>query len=151
MHAHVIISLPSIDLSYVAESFAAIIDIDGNNWSARFPSLLCTNSVVIKIAPDFVDQTMHDLQPNVHYIPSSLGNLTTVVEYIMDKDHDGEMKNIVSNANRWCLSNMSIDSLARRAIDSLETYMTAIDQLDENGWTRGIVKEFADDLVECNV
>jgi hypothetical protein len=74
-----------------------------------------------------------------------------VVEYIMDKDHDGEMKNIVSNANRWCLSNMSIDSLARRAIDSLETYMTAIGQLAENGWTRGIAKEFADDLVECNV
>ena len=143
--------MPYIDLSYVAESFAAIIDIDGNNWSARFPSLLCTNSVVIKITPDFVDQTMHALQPNVHYIPSSLGNLTTVVEYIMDKDHDGEMKNIVSNANRWCLSNMSIDSLARRAMHSLETYMTAIGQLAENGWTSGIAKEFADDFVECIV
>ena len=29
--------------------FKAIIDIDGNTWSSRFPKLLCTNSVVIKV------------------------------------------------------------------------------------------------------
>lgn len=28
---------------------AALIDIDGNNWSSRFMMLLCTNSVVIKV------------------------------------------------------------------------------------------------------
>jgi hypothetical protein len=27
----------------------AIVDIDGNSWSSRFPKLLCTNSVVIKV------------------------------------------------------------------------------------------------------
>lgn len=31
-------------------SFAAIIDIDGNNWSSRFGMLLCSNSVVIKVS-----------------------------------------------------------------------------------------------------
>jgi hypothetical protein len=30
-------------------TYKAIIDIDGNNWSSRFASLLCTNSVVIKV------------------------------------------------------------------------------------------------------
>ena len=30
-------------------TYRAIIDIDGNNWSSRFASLLCTNSVVIKV------------------------------------------------------------------------------------------------------
>ena len=30
-------------------NFRAIIDIDGNDWSSRFPKLLCTNSVVIKV------------------------------------------------------------------------------------------------------
>ena len=30
-------------------AYKAIIDIDGNNWSSRFASLLCTNSVVIKV------------------------------------------------------------------------------------------------------
>ena len=32
--------------------FKAIIDIDGNTWSSRFPELLCTNSVVIKVCVD---------------------------------------------------------------------------------------------------
>ena len=30
-------------------AYRAIIDIDGNNWSSRFASLLCTNSVIIKV------------------------------------------------------------------------------------------------------
>ena len=29
--------------------YKAIIDIDGNNWSSRFPKLLCSNSIVIKV------------------------------------------------------------------------------------------------------
>mmetsp|Transcript_8816 Transcript_8816/g.19785 ORF Transcript_8816/g.19785 Transcript_8816/m.19785 type:complete len:412 (+) Transcript_8816:182-1417(+) len=29
--------------------YKTILDIDGNNWSGRFPRLLCTNSVVIKV------------------------------------------------------------------------------------------------------
>lgn len=29
--------------------YRAIIDIDGNTWSSRFPKLLCTNSVIIKV------------------------------------------------------------------------------------------------------
>jgi len=29
--------------------YKAIFDIDGNNWSSRFPKLLCTNSVIIKV------------------------------------------------------------------------------------------------------
>ncbi|KAL3794171.1 hypothetical protein HJC23_012878 [Cyclotella cryptica] len=34
-------------------STEAFIDIDGNNWSARFVMLLCTNSVVIKVCCSF--------------------------------------------------------------------------------------------------
>ena len=34
---------------YDQMKFRAIIDIDGNDWSSRFPKLLCTNSVVIKV------------------------------------------------------------------------------------------------------
>lgn len=130
----------------------AIIDIDGNNWSARFPSLLCTNSIVVKITPDFVEQTTQSLQPNVHYMPASLENLTTVVDYIMDENNDGEMKMIVSNANRWCHSNLRKDSLAKSAIDSLETYLTAIHQDDMKLWASDLVKEqIVGDLVECSV
>ena len=34
---------------YDQMNFMAIIDIDGNDWSSRFPKLLCTNSIVIKV------------------------------------------------------------------------------------------------------
>ncbi|KAL7444350.1 hypothetical protein ACHAXH_006241 [Discostella pseudostelligera] len=131
--------------------YKAIIDIDGNNWSARFPSLLCTNSIIIKITPDFVEQTTDTLQPNIHFIPSSLDNLTTVVENVMDGDNDEEMKNIVSNANWWCHSNMRKEYLSKRAVDSLEKYIAAIDQHVVKGWPRGLVQELGDDLVECTV
>jgi len=30
-------------------NYKAIIDVDGNDWSSRFPMLLCMNSVVIKV------------------------------------------------------------------------------------------------------
>ena len=30
-------------------NYKAITDIDGNSWSGRFPKLLCTNSIVIKV------------------------------------------------------------------------------------------------------
>ncbi|KAL3789816.1 hypothetical protein ACHAW5_011239 [Stephanodiscus triporus] len=34
--------------------YKAILDIDGNAWSARLGKLLCYNSVVIKVEPEFV-------------------------------------------------------------------------------------------------
>jgi len=33
----------------LTSTLSAIIDIDGNNWSSRFGTLLCSNSVVIKV------------------------------------------------------------------------------------------------------
>ena len=147
-----VLTVASIEPTYTFVPLSAIIDIDGNNWSARFPSLLCTNSVIIKLNPDFVEKITQTLQPYVHYIPSSLDNLTTVVEYIMDEENYREMKSIVLNANRWCLSNMRKDSLAKSAIASLETYITAIEQDDLNNWASSLVKEkLVDDLVECSV
>ena len=29
--------------------YKAILDIDGNHWSGRYPRLLCTNNVIIKV------------------------------------------------------------------------------------------------------
>ena len=59
--------------------------------------LLCANSVVIKITPDFITSDYHELQPNVHYIPASLDNITQVVEYVLDNDL--EMRKVVHSAN----------------------------------------------------
>ena len=36
------------------QKYKAILDIDGNAWSARLGKLLCYNSVVIKVEPTFV-------------------------------------------------------------------------------------------------
>ena len=36
------------------QKYKAILDIDGNAWSARLGKLLCYNLVVIKVEPMFV-------------------------------------------------------------------------------------------------
>ena len=36
------------------QMYKAILDIDGNAWSARLGKLLCYNSVVIKVEPEYV-------------------------------------------------------------------------------------------------
>lgn len=45
-----------------------IIDIDGNSYSRRFPILLASGSVVIKIAT-YADIGTIPAKPWVHYIP----------------------------------------------------------------------------------
>jgi hypothetical protein len=125
----------------------AVIDIDGNNWSARFPSLLCANSIVIKISPDFVDQYAHELVPNVHYVPASLDNITQVVENIMDPRNDGKMRRVVKEANNWCRLHLSKESLAIKAMHALEMYRDALERYGVDAWESPIL----DDLVECDV
>jgi hypothetical protein len=35
--------------------------------------------------------------PTEHYVPASLDNLTDVAAYVMDKDNEDEMKDIVAS------------------------------------------------------
>ncbi|KAL7526127.1 hypothetical protein ACHAXR_001330 [Thalassiosira sp. AJA248-18] len=135
--------------------YKAILDIDGNNWSARFSTLLCTNSVIIKIIPDFVEQYYHELEPNKHYIPASLDNLTKVVEYVLGEGNDVEMRGIVKNANKWCQRSRSKESLAAKAMLALNQYQYALEGYDGGHWVdewegRSTL-EAINDLVECNV
>ncbi|KAL7549716.1 hypothetical protein ACHAWF_012980 [Thalassiosira exigua] len=134
--------------------YEAILDIDGNNWSARFHTLLCSNSVVIKIRPDFIEQFYHELEPNVHYIPASLENLTDVVEYVLDSRHDAEMQSIVRKANQWCQGSISKGKLASMAVAALETYRNALEEHTVAHWmdwqSRSPLKNM-DDMVECRV
>jgi hypothetical protein len=55
--------------------YKAIIDIDGNSWSSRFASLLCTNSVVIKV---------RDCMFNSHAMWSSTGITSCRAFYFLD-------------------------------------------------------------------
>ena len=65
------------------------------------------NSVVIKIQPDFIEQSYNDLIPMVHYVAATLDNLTSVVEYVLDQQNEEAMRIVVSNANAWCKRTMS--------------------------------------------
>mmetsp|Transcript_3386 Transcript_3386/g.5892 ORF Transcript_3386/g.5892 Transcript_3386/m.5892 type:complete len:493 (+) Transcript_3386:3-1481(+) len=102
--------------------YKAILDIDGNNWSSRFPRLLCTNSVVIKIDPDYIEYFYHELNPMVHYVPASLENVTQVAAYVLDKENEGEMQNIVKSANIWCQQKMTPVGVAKDMMSQLEKY-----------------------------
>lgn len=118
---------PSIPLHQMSK-YKAIIDIDGNNWSARFHTILCTsNSIIIKIAPDFIEEYYKELTPNVHYIPASLDNITRVVEYVLDEANEEQMKRIIKNANDWCIGSSNKKSLVDRAMNILLQYKKALD------------------------
>ncbi len=127
----------------------AIIDIDGNNWSARFHTLLCGNSVIIKIQPDFIEEYYSELIPGWHYMPANLDNLTTVVEYVLDESNDREMHNVVRNANEWCLRSMDKEVFGRRALDSVERYRDALMRHDVD-WDGDLFNKY-DDWIECSV
>ena len=71
------------ELVELVEKYKAILDIDGNSYSARFSRLLCTNSVIIKITPRWAEYFFDELQPMAHYVPANLENLTKVVEYVV--------------------------------------------------------------------
>ncbi|KAL7518200.1 hypothetical protein ACHAWX_003049 [Stephanocyclus meneghinianus] len=136
--------------------YQAIIDIDGNNWSARFSRLLCTNSVVIKIEPDFIEYFYSELRPNVHYIPASLDNITEVSRYVLNEANKMEMKNIIQAANSWCKRKLTTNSIINDAMTQLESYFAALDTYIEqenwhNEWTEFISTNPFDDLVGCGV
>ena len=136
-------------------SLTAIIDIDGNNWSSRFGMLLCSNSVVIKIEPDFIEHfydTNGEVQPMKHYVPASLDNLTQVVSYVMDKSNDDEMQAIVTAANTWCRESLTEEGLARDALVQLDSYKKALDAYHNGTWKKEwkIVKQQFTDWVDCD-
>ena len=134
--------------------YRAIIDIDGNNWSARFNHLLCFNSVIIKILPDFVESTFDNLVPGQHYVSASLENITRVVEHVMDENSDEEMQVIVSNANSWCAKNMNRVALTGAAVEAIEKYRDMLNEYDKHWqekWLNNNELNYASDVVECNI
>ena len=142
------IVLSELFISFVTQ---AIIDIDGNNWSARFNSLLCGNSVVIKIQPDFIEQSYKELQPFVHYIPATISNLTVTVDNILDVRNDSEMKETILNANEWCRKSMNRKALADAAVDALEHYQVLLAKYDITARRDDLRLTNSSDLVHCQL
>jgi len=132
--------------------YKAIIDIDGNCWSSRFAKLLCTNSVVIRIDPDYAEYFDDDLIPGVHYLSASLDNITTVAEYAVDEKNDRQIKHIVSNANSWCKNTLTEVEMANDALVQLKKYAKALDAYSKDlrdEW-RIVIQRFSNTLVECS-
>lgn len=139
--------------------YRAIIDIDGNSWSSRFGLLLCTNSVIIKIDPDFVEHFYDnggEVRPMVHYLPASLDNITNVVKYAMDERNDHEMRKMVQAANLWCKGAMSEEGLAKDSLRRLDKYRQVLNSYNGGSWmeewkrVRRRYMQTVDDLVDCN-
>ncbi|KAL3807429.1 hypothetical protein ACHAXA_003958 [Cyclostephanos tholiformis] len=137
--------------------YRAIIDIDGNAWSSRFTKLLCTNSVVIKIDPDYIEYFYANLHPMLDYVPASLQNLTEVIEYVLDKKNEHQMKSIVDSANSWCKRTITKEQLANDAMSQLRKYETALFDTYDRSWEaewisvrERIMSNIGDDLVDCS-
>jgi hypothetical protein len=66
------------------------------------------------------------LQPNVHYIPASLDNITEVSSYVVDKSNDLEMNKVVQKANSWCEQKLNKDRIINDTMDQIELYFDAL-------------------------
>jgi Glycosyl transferase family 90/Sulfotransferase domain len=114
------------------QNFLAILDMDGNSWSSRFGSLLCYNSVIIKIEPRYVDYFHYDLKPWTHYVPvrDDLSDLFEHVAYVMDPKNADVMNDIIASANQWCAARLHPTQLAHDMVDVFESYVRRLDLAD---------------------
>ncbi|EJK61081.1 hypothetical protein THAOC_18482 [Thalassiosira oceanica] len=128
-------------------NYTAIIDVDGNNWSSRFPKLLCLNSVTVKVEPSYIEYFHRDLTPGRHYVPASFDNLTQVVEYVISPENDSEMKLVVEEANGWCRGAMGVETVTRSAMEKIGEYFSDLADVMEDD--DSAFDEHVDDLVPC--
>jgi hypothetical protein len=144
------------------QRYRGIIDIDGHSWSGRFGSLLCLNSVILKVEPTYVEyfyarlpsrnnrrnHTNHiddndndELQAWKHYIPirADFSNLEEMAEYVIDPAHDDVLQYIVQNANAWCQQNMISSTITKDMLDVWDRYVELLNvnniQWTEQHWT----------------
>jgi hypothetical protein len=115
-------------------TYQAVLDCDGNSWSSRFGTLLCYNSVTIKVEPLYVDYFFHDLIPWKHYVPvrADLSDLVENVAYVLDPMNEHIVKEIVAAANQWCAERFTRTELSHDMLDIWESYVRMLDKADPN-------------------
>jgi hypothetical protein len=132
---------PTISPMAEFQRYWAILDMDGNSWSSRFGSLLCFNSVVIKVQPIYVDYFFFDLKPWTHYIPvrDDLSDLFQNAAFALDPENEEIIKDIIASANQWCAERFSPSQLAHDMVDIFESYVLRLNHGDSkwlDTWTR---------------
>jgi hypothetical protein len=131
------------------QKYRAILDIDGNSWSGRFGSLLCFNSVILKVEPTFVDyfynqyhnpniknrNSEHSLQPWKHYIPvkEDFSDLEQQAEFALNPLNEEKVLQIVQNANDWCRRTMIDESFAIDMLNVWERYVQLL-YINDSNW-----------------
>jgi hypothetical protein len=118
------------------QKYMAVLDADGNSWSSRFGTLLCYNSIAIKVEPQYLDYFYNDLVPWKHYVPvkADLSDLVENVSFILDPTNDVLAREIVANANQWCSERFTTKELAHDMLDIFESYVQMLDHADPD-WT----------------
>jgi hypothetical protein len=114
------------------QKYTAILDADGNSWSSLFVELLCYNSVVLKVEPQFVEYFYKDLEPWVHYIPIKydLSDLVEAVEFAVAVKNQKQVQEITRNANTWCQQHLLTEMLGKDFLDILEDYVSFLEKGD---------------------
>ena len=112
------------------QKYRAVLDIDGNSWSSRFPMLLCLNSPVIKIAPQWLGGVeLSSVRPFVHYIPAPLNaSLLTMVRWTLAAENQGKVREVVRNARQLCARRMNRYQMMKFMIDQLVFYVNKLQQ-----------------------
>jgi hypothetical protein len=112
--------------------YKVIMDMDGNSWSARFSQLLCFNSVVVKVQPQYEDYFYPDLVPWKHYVPVrfDLSDLVESMAYILDPQNDNIAREIIAAANQWCTERLTRTALAHDQLDIYESYVDLLGRSD---------------------
>jgi len=95
------------------------------------------------VEPSHVDYFQTELEPWVHYIPvkGDLSDLYEIAEYAVSEQNDEAVKQIIRNANQWCLSRLNTESLIHDMADIWDRYASLLHQDDGKTswggeWTR---------------
>jgi Glycosyl transferase family 90 len=112
--------------------YRAIIDMDGNSWSSRFGSILCFNSVVVKVEPNYTEYFFAELIPWMHYIPvkNDLSDLHDNVAWALNPENSAQVKSIIAAANQFCSQRLTPSNLAFDLLDIWETYVSLLNRFD---------------------
>ena len=114
------------------QKYVAVLDMDGNSWSSRFGTMVCYNSVAIKVEPAYADYWIYDLVPWKHYVPikNDLSDLIENIEFVLDPANEAIIQEIILHANHWCSERFTQVGLISDMLDIWETYVNLMDRAD---------------------
>ena len=110
------------------QKYYTVMDVDGNSWSERFNKLLCMNTPVIKVQPQFMNYVDFTAKPHVHFIPAPLNeSLNNVVNWTLAQENEEVVRGIMINARAWCRNHMTMIHVKEDFVFQLAAYVELLD------------------------